>query len=96
MMRKHFSEITDSRQSWKVKHNLLEIIVMSICAVIAGCNAWEDIADDCRVKEAWFRESVHMALGNGIPSHDTLQRVWGMIEPKEWRMGRVSMSKNER
>lgn len=84
MMREYFGEITDNRQAWKVKHNLLEIIVMTICAVIAGCDVWEDIADYCRVKEKWFKESLHMTLGNGIPSHDTLQRVWGMIEPKEF------------
>ena len=84
MMRKHFSEVTDTRQLGKVKHNLLEIIVITICAVIAGCDTWEDIADYCRVKEIWFRESLHMILENGIPSHDTLQRVWGMIDPKEF------------
>lgn len=84
MMREYFGKLTDCRQAWKVKHNLLEIIVMTICAVIAGCDVWEDIADYCRVKETWFRESLHMTLENGIPSHDTMQRVWGMIEPKEF------------
>lgn len=84
MLREYFRELSDSRQAGKVKHNLLEIIVMTICAVIAGCDVWEDIADYCRVKEMWFRESLHMSLENGIPSHDTIQRVWGMIEPKEF------------
>lgn len=84
MIQEYFGNLTDRRQPWKTKHNLLEIIVMTICAVIAGCDVWEDIADYCRVKEAWFRESLHMKLENGIPSHDTLQRVWSMIEPKEF------------
>ena len=84
MMREYFGELTDNRQAGKVKHNLLEIIVMTICAVIAGCDVWEDIADYCRVKAVWFKESLHMTLENGIPSHDTIQRVWGMIEPKEF------------
>ena len=83
-MREFFRELTDPRQAGKVKHNLLEIIVMTICAVIAGCDVWEDIADYCRAKETWFRESLHMKLENGIPSHDTMQRVWGMPEPKEF------------
>ena len=82
MIEKYFGEITDNRQAGKIKHNLLEIIVMTICAVIAGCDVWEDIGDYCRVKEAWFKESLHLKLENGVPSHDTLQRVWGMIEPK--------------
>ena len=83
MIEKYFEEITDKRQPWKVKHNLLEIVVMTICAVIAGCEVWEDIHDYCRVKEAWFRQALGMKLGNGIPSHDTMQRVWSMIDPEE-------------
>ena len=84
MLKEYFDGINDPRQEGKVKHNLLEVIVMTICAVIAGCDVWEDIADFCRVKENWLRESLHMKLENGVPSHDTLQRVWGMIEPKEF------------
>ena len=51
MLQTYFETLTDERQAWKVKHNLLEIVVMTICAVIAGCDAWEDIEDFCRVKE---------------------------------------------
>ena len=74
MVREYFGGITHKRQAGKVKHNMLEIIVMTICAVIAGCDVWEDIADYCRVKETWFRESLHMTLENGIPSHDCLPK----------------------
>ena len=84
MLREHFETITDTRQAGKVRHDLLEIIVMTICAVIAGCDVWEDIADYCRVKETWFRGSLHMELENGIASHDTLSRVFGMIDPVEF------------
>ena len=57
---------------------------MTICAVIAGCKVWEDIYVYCHVKESWFRNSQGMKLENGIPSHDTIQRVWSMIEPTEF------------
>ena len=83
-MFEYFENLTDMRQAGKVKHNLLEIVVMTICAVTEGCEAWEDIDDYCRVKKNWFKESLHIKLENGIPSHDTLQRVWGMLEPKEF------------
>lgn len=83
MLKDYFTELTDERQSGKVKHKLLEIVVMTICAVVAGCDGWEDICDYCYAKEKWFRESLHMELKNGIPSHDTMQRVWGMIHPDE-------------
>ena len=53
-MHEYFKELTDPRQAGKIKHNLLEIIVMTICATIAGCDVWEDIVDYCRVKEEWF------------------------------------------
>ena len=84
MLLDYFTELTDPRQPWKVKHNLLEIVVMTICSVIAGCDVWEDIVDFCRVKEAWFKESLHLKLKNGLPSHDTMQRVWSMIDPSEF------------
>ena len=83
-MQEYFSDLTDVRQSGKVRHNLLEVVVMTICAVIAGCDVWEDIVDFCRVKEKWFIESLNMKLENGIPSHDTMQRIWGMILPEEF------------
>ena len=70
-----------------MKHNLLEIIVMTICAVIAGCEVREDICDYCRVKEVWFRSPPGMKLEHGIPSHDTIQRVWSMLDPSTIRQG---------
>jgi len=51
MLQEYFSGISDSRQQVKVKHNLLEIVVITICTVIAGCEVWEDIHDYCFVKE---------------------------------------------
>ena len=84
MIKQYFEELTDKRQTHKVKHNMLEIIIMTICAVIAGCEAWEDIADYCRVKESWFKESLRMELKYGIASHDTIQRVFEMLDPKEF------------
>ena len=74
MLQEYFQELTDKRQPWKIKHKLLEIVVMTICAVIAGCDVWEDIVDYCRVKVCWFRESLHMELTNGIPSHNILKQ----------------------
>ena len=82
-MKKFFETIIDKRQPWKVKHNLLEIVIMTICAVISGCEYWEDITDFCKVKEQWFREKMSLRLENGVASHDTFQRVFAMIKPSE-------------
>ncbi len=62
----------------------MEIVIMTIYSIIAGCDVWEDIVDFCRVKETWFKESLHLKLKNGLPSHDTMQRVWSMIDPSEF------------
>ena len=84
MLQAYFEELTDPRAPWKIKHNMIEVIVMTICAVVGGCDSWEVIEDFCKVKETWFREDMNLQLKNGIPSHDTFQRVFGMIDPKEF------------
>ncbi len=84
MLQTYFETLTDERQTWKIKHNLLEIVVMTICAVITGCDVWEDIEDFCRVKEQWLKENLHLELKNGLLSHDTMQRVWSMTHPEEF------------
>jgi predicted transposase YbfD/YdcC len=83
MIQKYFETIEDRRQAWKVKYNMLEVIIMTICAVVSGCEHWEDIADFCRVKETWFREKLGLELKNGVASHDTFQRIFAIIKPKE-------------
>lgn len=83
MIEKYFETITDKRQEWKTKHNLLEIIIMTICAVVAECEAWYQIEEYCEEKEGWFKEKLGLKLEYGIPSHDTFERVFAMIEPKE-------------
>jgi len=93
-MREHFENINDPRQWWKVEHNLLEIVVMTICAVISGCEHWEDIVDFCRVKKTWFQEKLGMALENGIASHDTFQRIFQMIKPEELEASFLSWVKS--
>lgn len=77
--------LTDPRQAQKIRHNFIETVILVICAAIAGCDVWEDIADYCRVKEEWFREKVGLKLANGIPSHDTMERISGMLNPKGFR-----------
>ena len=101
-MQRHFENIVDPRQEGKVNYNLLEIIVMTICAVISGCEYWEEIVDFCRVKQKWFQEKLGMELKSGIASHDTFQRVFQLINPHEleasflsWVRSVAQMTKGE-
>jgi len=80
---KFFETITDPRQPWKTDNNLHEIVVMTICAVMSGCEIWEEITDFSKVKADWFREKLDLALENGVASHDTFQRVFQVIKPEE-------------
>ncbi|MCL2521793.1 MAG: ISAs1 family transposase [Erysipelotrichales bacterium] len=83
-MKKYIEKITDPRQQGKTKYNLHEIITMTICAVMSGCEIWEEIIDFCKVKENWFCNELKLTLANGIASHDTFQRIFQIIKPDEF------------
>jgi predicted transposase YbfD/YdcC len=78
----HFITITDPRQDNKA-HLLIDIIMVAICAVLAGCEGWIDIAEFGVERETWFK--TFLALPNGIPSHDTFGRVFSLLDPKQFQ-----------
>lgn len=80
---KYFEVIEDKREAWKVKHNLLEIIFMAIVATICKAETWQEIAAFAEEKEEWFRK--YLELENGIPSHDTFERCFRIINPKQFQ-----------
>ncbi len=77
----HFRDLPDPRLDHPNKlHKLLDIVVMVVWATLANQETWVDIAEYARTKEAMLRQ--HLELPNGIPSHDTLQRAFSLIEPE--------------
>jgi predicted transposase YbfD/YdcC len=52
--------------------------MITLLAVMAGANEWNEIAEFARMKEKWLRG--FLGLPHGIPSHDTIQRVMSMID----------------
>jgi len=62
MLQKFFETLSDNRQQAKVKHNLLEIVVMTICAVTIGCEYWYQIGEYCKHQVDWFREKLGLEL----------------------------------
>jgi predicted transposase YbfD/YdcC len=77
----HFSQIKDPRLERTKLHQLIDIITITICAVISGAESWDDIEYFGECKYEWFKS--FLALPNGIPSHDTFNRVFAQINPQE-------------
>ncbi len=75
----HFRALEDPRVEYLVEHRLLDIIGLTICAVICGADTWVDIELYGQAKEAWLKS--FLALPNGIPSHDTIARLFAALNP---------------
>lgn len=69
----------DPRLDRKKRYSLLDIVAITICAVIAGADAWTDVELAGKSKEAWLR--TFLKLLNGIPSHDTFGRFFMLLDP---------------
>lgn len=78
-----FEEVNDPRLEGKVKHLLKEILFMAVTAIIGGADKWPEIELFCKSKREWFEK--FLVLEHGIPSHDTFERVFSIINPVELR-----------
>jgi len=77
------SEIDDPRKpSNGTLHDLQEILVIAIAAMLSDCDTLEDIAYWARAKEGWLRR--FLVLKNGIPSEDTFLRIFRLLDPKSF------------
>lgn len=75
-----FEPLKDSRRpAGNKQHELLDIVAISICAVICGAESWEEIHEHGASKKKWF--STFLSLPNGIPSLDTFNRVHSSLCP---------------
>ena len=72
--------IEDVRQPWKVKHSLKDILVIVLFATLANADDWVEIALFAESYQEYLKK--YISLENGIPSHDTIQRVMGLISPE--------------
>jgi len=78
----HFADLTDPRVERTKLHQLLDILVMAMCATICGAEGWEDFAEFGQAKREWFE--TFLELPNGIPSPDTFRRVLQRLDPREF------------
>src|SRR5947209_2771243 len=82
-IRKFFAKLKDPRRAHRRLHRLQDIIVIALCAVIAGAQDWQQIATFGRKRRAWL--SGFLELLNGIPSHDTFERVFNRLKPQAFQ-----------
>ncbi len=76
------TEIVDPRIERTKRHLLSDVLPLAVLAVIAGAERWEDIEEFGKQKQQWLRQ--FLPLPNGIPSHDTISRVFRMLKPAEF------------
>jgi len=77
------SDVDDPRQpSNGTRHDFLELLVMTISAVLSDCDTIEDVAAWSRAHTHWLRQ--FLVLKNGVPSEDTFLRVFRLLDPKQF------------
>ena len=72
--------IEDIRQQSKVRYSLKDILVIVLFAALANADNWVEMALFAESYQDYLRK--YLELRNGLPSHDTLRRVMGMISPE--------------
>lgn len=75
-----FAEVPDPRIHRTRWHPLPEVLFIALCATLCGADGFNDIESWGHAKEAWLRERLE--LPNGIPSHDTFNRVFSRLDPE--------------
>jgi predicted transposase YbfD/YdcC len=78
-IRHHFADLRDPRRQHGQRHRLLDVIVIALCAVIAGSDTWQEVETFARRRTDWLARFLD--LENGVPSHDTFERVFDRLDP---------------
>lgn len=79
----HFASLPDPRTGNATQHELLDIVTVTICAILCGADSWTEVEVWGQAKQAWLK--TFLELPNGIPSHDTFGRVFAQLDPKEFQ-----------
>ena len=69
------------RQTGCFRHRLVDIIVIAFCAILCGAQSYDDLEVFGKARYTWL--SVFLELPNGIPSADTFERVFELLDPQK-------------
>jgi predicted transposase YbfD/YdcC len=75
----HFRKLKDPRINRHKRHHLLDIIIVALCAVLCGAKDWQQVEAFGKQRLDWLRRFIELA--NGVPAHDTFERVFDRIDP---------------
>lgn len=75
-----FNEIPDHRIERRKRHSVGEILLVTFCGVIAGCDSWDDIELFGKTKLSYLRK--YFPYEHGVPSDDTLRRFFRVLDPE--------------
>lgn len=78
-----FVNLKDPRVKGRCLHPLINIVLITMCAMITGADGWKSIELFGIERKRWL--SQFLDLSNGIPSHYTFARIFSLIEPEEFR-----------
>lgn len=76
----HFQDLPDPRANRTKDHDLIDLLVIAVCTLLCAGESFNDMEDFGHAKHAWFK--TFLTLRNGIPSHDTFNRLFAALDPK--------------
>jgi predicted transposase YbfD/YdcC len=76
-------ELKDRRVQKKCEHVFMDIILIAICATLAGADDCVAMAAFARTHEDWLKERLKLKLPQGVPAHDTFNRILATVDPRE-------------
>lgn len=82
-LKESFAGLKDPRVIGRTAHGLLDILFLTLCAAISGMDDWESIEEWGQERLDWLRQVGQFQ--NGIPSHDTISRVFAALDSKTFR-----------
>jgi predicted transposase YbfD/YdcC len=82
-IRHHFARLPDPRINRRKRHLLGDLLVIAVCAVVCGANNFPQVEAFARRRREWL--AGFLALPNGVPSHDTFERVFQRLDPEAFQ-----------
>ena len=79
----YFSGIDDPRIDRKKLYSVEELLLVTLCGVICGCEGWEDLEEFGETKLDFFRN--YLSFEHGAPSDDTYRRFFRAIDPEQFK-----------